>query len=681
MMVASLGAQQKMKEKDLPSPYQDFLTLTRYIIKDKELDVFLQLQNNRERDAFIEMFWKIRDPTSGTSQNEYKEEHLRRFDRANTYYGRSTVRPGWMTDQGKFYIILGEPSSIERFEMTIGIYPVEVWSFYGDVTKGLPPHFVLVFWKKGGIGDWRLYDPVSDGPGALMIHSKGIAIENYEEFYDQIREMAPTLALVTLSMIPGEIPYNYQPSPRNMIILKDIIESPSMNINPSYATHFLDYKGMVSSEYMTNFKESDAHVALIKDPVMGINFLHFTIAPKEISIDYYQPRDQYFCNFTMNASLRRSDEDIIFQYTREFPFYFDPDDIERVRSNGIAIEDAFPVINGRYKMIVLLQNSVGKEFCLLEKDVFIPDDTPLPRLSVPQIGYSFNNYDPNLFIPFKILDKKLLVDPKNTFSSDEDISFFSVLSNVSAELWEKGLVRVEVRGLKPVDPINKMYTIRLSAHTFRRILTLRHTIPSLDLTPDYYELKLTLFDETGEAFEERKGHFVVSPAKAVAHPISHSKGVPMTSNFLFFFMQANQYEKVDNFELAEASYRKAYSLQPDYIRGLLDYGNFLLKVKKFEESLAIVESIKDNENLQFDYNLMKGKGLLGLERYKEALTFLLEGNKIYNSDIGLLNSLGLCYDRLGQFEEALKVLNSSIRLDPEQEAIKALIETIKAKIK
>ena len=74
LIAAPLGAQEKIKEKDLPSPYQDFLTLTRYIIKDKELDVFLQLQNNRERDAFIEMFWKIRDPTPGTPQNEYQEE-------------------------------------------------------------------------------------------------------------------------------------------------------------------------------------------------------------------------------------------------------------------------------------------------------------------------------------------------------------------------------------------------------------------------------------------------------------------------------------------------------------------------------------------------------------------------------------------------------------------------------
>ena len=83
LLTASLFSQQKVREKDLPEKYQDWLKLTRYIIQDKELDVFMQLTNNRDRDFFIESFWNLRDPTPGTPENEKKDEIIERFEYAN----------------------------------------------------------------------------------------------------------------------------------------------------------------------------------------------------------------------------------------------------------------------------------------------------------------------------------------------------------------------------------------------------------------------------------------------------------------------------------------------------------------------------------------------------------------------------------------------------------------------
>lgn len=135
----------KLKEKDLPQKYQDWLKLINYIIFPVEKDAFLQLTMDRDRDLFIESFWKQRDPTPATPQNEYKDELIKRFQYANTFYRRGTTREGWMTDMGRIYIILGLPSSIERFEGVAGIHPCQVWYYYGDRTKGLPTYFALVF--------------------------------------------------------------------------------------------------------------------------------------------------------------------------------------------------------------------------------------------------------------------------------------------------------------------------------------------------------------------------------------------------------------------------------------------------------------------------------------------------------------------------------------------------------
>ena len=105
-------AGQKTREKDLSPRHQEWLKMVSYIIRVEEKEVFLQLSNDRERDIFIETFWKQRDPTPGTPQNENKDEHILRFNHANKYYGRNTPREGWMTDMGRMYIILGEPAGV-----------------------------------------------------------------------------------------------------------------------------------------------------------------------------------------------------------------------------------------------------------------------------------------------------------------------------------------------------------------------------------------------------------------------------------------------------------------------------------------------------------------------------------------------------------------------------------------
>ena len=103
-----------------------------------ERDVFLKLQSDRERDLFIEAFWKQRDPNTGTPENEFKTEHARRIAHANRYLGRDAPQPGWRTDRGRMYIILGEPRDIQRFEGKSSTYDAEIWFYQGLTDLGLP---------------------------------------------------------------------------------------------------------------------------------------------------------------------------------------------------------------------------------------------------------------------------------------------------------------------------------------------------------------------------------------------------------------------------------------------------------------------------------------------------------------------------------------------------------------
>ena len=56
------------KENPLAPRHQEWMDMVHYIITPVEKEVFNQLQNDKERDTFIELFWQQRDPTKGTPQ-------------------------------------------------------------------------------------------------------------------------------------------------------------------------------------------------------------------------------------------------------------------------------------------------------------------------------------------------------------------------------------------------------------------------------------------------------------------------------------------------------------------------------------------------------------------------------------------------------------------------------------
>ena len=111
-----------------------------YIITEAEKASFAALTNDADREAFIENFWRDRDPTPASPKNEFRDEHYRRIAFANARWGEE--RPGWQTDRGRIYTIYGPPDEIE-------VHPsdgVEKWRY----KDGVFANVVLDFSKEVG---------------------------------------------------------------------------------------------------------------------------------------------------------------------------------------------------------------------------------------------------------------------------------------------------------------------------------------------------------------------------------------------------------------------------------------------------------------------------------------------------------------------------------------------------
>ncbi|MBN1939670.1 MAG: GWxTD domain-containing protein [Candidatus Aminicenantes bacterium] len=677
-LASSLSAQRRdlTDPKTLALKYQDWLKLVTYHIKDVEREVFLTLKSDLDRDIFITNFWKIRDPTPATPENEYHEDLVKRFTEANRRF--RSAREGWMTDRGRVYIALGPPLSTTRIEGSNDLWPIEIWSYNGDVSKKMPSHFQLAFFQRANAGEYKLYDPLSDGPFALMVNGRQYDQSDYETAFQDIFNWQPDVAAVALSIIPGDVPYNYTPTPDSAIMMANIMESPKVAVDDTYATHFLKYKGMVETEYLTNSIDSRVYAAILTDPVTGMAFCHFGMAPSKLSMDYYEPKDEYSANFQMDVSLRAGDK-VVLQYAKEYPVTIPAERIADTENTGLAIEDSFPVVEGTFQLTVLLRNVVGKEFSVLERPLVVPPKAERPTLGSIITGYRAAETRVDAHAPFLVADRKISVEPESIFAADDRIVFLVQAFGVKDDLRRNGSVRVSVKGIKPSGASQKTLNLRLDSQPLRETMTFFPELAAAELSPDNYDVKISLLDAGGNVLSEKTTGFSLETKASKSHPGAVSKTTPSTGRFLFQYMRAYQYAQLDRVDLAEAAYKSAFGQNPGYLQKVPEYAGFLIRIGKNDEALELAETLRSDERFRYSYFLTKGMALYAKGRFAEAAETLAEGNRIYNSDITLLNALGESYFKIGRNQDALVVLNASIKLNPEQPAIKRMIEEIQRK--
>src|SRR5437879_7735110 len=119
-------------ERHLSPRYREWLEKDAvYIISRDEKDAFVKLPDDSARDKFISRFWEVRNPTPGAPSNPYKEEHYRRLEYANQYFGHEAHGEGWRTMKGRIYITLGEPKQKAVYLGLANVRPMEIW-FYSN---------------------------------------------------------------------------------------------------------------------------------------------------------------------------------------------------------------------------------------------------------------------------------------------------------------------------------------------------------------------------------------------------------------------------------------------------------------------------------------------------------------------------------------------------------------------
>jgi GWxTD domain-containing protein len=96
----------------LAGNFDELLQILAYIATPQELDS-LATGTPADRRQRWDSFWARRDPLPATPGNEFRDEFFQRIRHAAENFGE-VGRPGWQTDRGEVFVVLGPPDFVRE---------------------------------------------------------------------------------------------------------------------------------------------------------------------------------------------------------------------------------------------------------------------------------------------------------------------------------------------------------------------------------------------------------------------------------------------------------------------------------------------------------------------------------------------------------------------------------------
>jgi GWxTD domain-containing protein len=666
----------KKSPKELPPQYRKWLEEdVVYIITSKERDVFLQLDTDREREIFIEAFWKQRDPSPNTPKNEFKEEHYRRISYANQWYGRDTPGPGWRTDMGRIYIILGQPRSEEKHENLPEIYPTIIWFYDNMAAYGLPGSFNVIFFKKYGGNEYVLYSPIQDGPQNLLVHYLG-DMTSYTDAAAQLAQTLPTLADLSLSLIPGEARFSQTPSLASQVLIStQIPAAPREKVKDDYAEKLLRYKDVVEVDYSANYFSSEAVVRVYQDPA-GTSFIHylFELEPRRLTVEEVE-RGAFHGEFDIIGKIADPRGMTVYQFERTIPVNMNSAQLEAVRAKPMSLQDLCPVVPGSYKFNVLLKNRMSREFTSIEADLLVPDPGAF-AMSAPVLA---NRIDRNS--RYGGQNKSFLFGRTQLVLAGETVYLYYQLHNLPADVKAGGSVEYTIfresdRAATPAaekvsSAVKALADISDPANIFEEF-------PLAGFAPSHYKIRIAVLDAERRERLAAETRFLVSPLPNLLRPwvlsLSPSPpGDPSDAHAVGIQHLALKH-LAEARRFLEAAYRRdpsntVYAL--DFCRALLESGDYAAVTAAAQSFLA--------DDRKWDFLQIVGEAAQARGEYETAIARYKEYLGHFGTNVAILNRVGDCYFKLDNAAEALTAWERSLQLEPNQPGIKDKIKALKEK--
>ena len=151
-------------DEGLPDRFRQWLDEVRLIMTAEERTAFLALTEDHRREAFVEAFWRARDPDPATPLNDFRDRYYARREEAKARFGT------YDSDASRVWIVNGPPVDVFRTDCNLALWPLEIW--YYRSSERIRHPFSLLFYRPAAGPVLRLWDP-TQGYGVLQAFGPG----------------------------------------------------------------------------------------------------------------------------------------------------------------------------------------------------------------------------------------------------------------------------------------------------------------------------------------------------------------------------------------------------------------------------------------------------------------------------------------------------------------------------
>jgi GWxTD domain-containing protein len=702
LFAALLGASPSDEREDkLPEPYRTWLREEAvYIISKVEREAFLGLSTEGERKSFVEVFWRKRDPNPSTPENEFKTEHYERIAYANEFFGRDTFRPGWQTDRGRYYILLGKPNSRRPLEATDSIYPSELWFYNNPEFKyqGVPPFFHLLFFRRDGHGEFKLYSPLADGPQTLLTgHHDSVRDfrDAVEIAYDKLMAIDAELAQASLSFRTdeGDTAQFQNPSFGTLELLDDIANLPLYGVDTTYAERLDFERGNVESEYLFTYVPSFGIAYLMPGPGRA-HYFHWAIELDAESVGFVRDEEKgaYTSVFVESLEIVSLDDEnlLVVDQRKESFLSLTEGESRSTLKLPLVYSGMTPIIPGDYKARVILRNRACpsreesdcfKSYTLFEANLSVPEWPDLedekPALSDLVLGYGTEAFagEP-LYRPFRFGGVEVFPNPRAVYAIGDNVVAAADVKNAPPG----ARVRFEVSG-PPEAQMSLVETTVDVAGLAGGPLVQELSLAGLE--GGRFELVATLLDSAGEALDRRSGPFTISPRTSIVRPGVRGSLAPPRPEVpgVVPMLLGEQFRRAGESEKARTKLVLALRENPQLGPAREQLASLLLTSGEndavFEVLDPLVRNVKEASE-RFEVVSVLGRAHFNRKEYPQAIELLEKAITLRRPDPELLNVLAIAHHQVGQDARATELLERSLALNPEQAPVKDLLSQLKA---
>ena len=694
-VASSASATVDDREENLPEKYRTWLKAeVTYIISEVEKETFLSLESERERESFIEAFWRKRDTSPSTPENEYRIEHYERLEYANKFLGRDTFKQGWQTDRGRYYILLGAPLTRVNFEAKAELYPAELWFYNKPELKrvGLPPFLYLLFFRRHGGGEFQLYSPLADGPQALLVGPPTSSMDfrdDIERAYEKLRWIDPELAQASLSFRTdeGDNAQFQAVSFGTLELLADIASSPFRGLDTSYAERLDFERGTVESDYLFTYVPSSGLMNVMPGPE-GAFYLHWAVELDAQYVGLVRDDDRGIYATVFIASIEvvpRDDENqLVTEFRKESFITLTEAEAKNSLKRPFSYSGMMPLIPGAYSVRVILRNRACpgrdesdciKSYTLFESDVDVPEwQTARPELAQLVLGYGSERREGEpQYRPFRFGNVQLLPNARGVYPIGAPL----VVATEALNAPPGSRIRFQVLDTEATGKVWLEKTVPVAnVFTAEQI----QELSLADFEGGRYELVATLLDAEGTPLHRQASPFTVSPRTAIARPgvLAYVPQVRPEIPGVIAMSLGEQYLNIGQKDKARALLMKAVSENPKLGPARERLARLLIEEGDVDGVVELLETVYEEAKDRYGVLATLGEAYFHQKEYAKSTELLEKAITLRRAQTRLLNLLALGHYQLGNHPRALEVLERSLSIDPDQKPVKDLLEKVRA---